>query len=258
MKPNGGLSSARNAGLGIATGDYVLFVDSDDFLMKDTVEKLLSAIEKGSKADFAFCDFLDSKRPDLSEAVREKGEDPIVMDLKGFKGFLSDHWSREYVDAVVAWNKLYRRSFLEGMLFPEGRWHEDEFFVNAILSRMERCVFLPEKLYFYRENEESITGAKNRFDVRHLDVFDAYAERVRIAKSAGDRGFAEKTALNGFEKLLTFLRDADASDEDTDSAVKAIRKKYSAFYRAVFGTLNPKRKLKYFAGIFNYRLLIKR
>ncbi|MCR4792397.1 MAG: glycosyltransferase [Lachnospiraceae bacterium] len=257
-KQNGGLSSARNAGLEIATGEYVLFVDSDDSIEPDTVEKLITAICRDPEVSFAFCDIQDTRRPELTDVVKARGNDARVMDRKAYQGFLSDHQSREYVVAVVAWNKLFKRHFIDGLLFPVGKWHEDEFFVNAILSRMNSCVFLPERLYRYRENEEGITGAKNRFDVRHLDVFDAYSERVQGAAASGDREFAEKTSRNGFDKLLAFYVDAKGSDADTDNAVRLVKKKYAAFYKAVCGVLSPKRKLKFLAGVIRPELLLRR
>lgn len=256
-KQNGGLSSARNAGMEAATGEYIIFVDSDDSIESDCIEKLIGAICTRTEADFVFCDFFDPRRPDLSDDLKKKGSDPIIMDRKGYEEFLSNHLSREYVDAVVAWNKLFKRCFLEGLIFPEGRWHEDEFFVNSVLERTAICVFIPEKLYRYRVNDEGITGNKNLFDPRHLDVFDAYTERVNKSSAIGDHSFAEKTAVNGFEKLLVFFRDLDGSSSDTKQMRRLLHRKYASYYRSVIGALSLKRKLKYMAGLLNCRLLIR-
>lgn len=251
-KTNGGLSSARNAGLDVSSGEYICFIDSDDTVDKDFAGRLVSALSEEAKALFAFCDFDDPRRPELLKGNKEKGQNPAALGKEDFKAFLSDHKSREYVDAVIVCNKLFKRELFDSLRFNEGRWHEDEFLVNEIIKRMQNCVFLSDKLYFYRVNEEGITGKIQKRDLRHLDVFDAYEDRIRNAGLEGDKGFAKTTAENGLAKIWELIKEEKASKPVNVPYYKALKHRYSSFYRTAFKYIGAKKKLKYLAG-FIYR-----
>ena len=135
-KPNGGLSSARNAGLESSSGEYICFIDSDDTVEPEFAEKLIDAFCMDPLADFAFCDFEDTRRPELTEKLKVTGDTAILLEKEGFKELLSDHKSREYVNAVIVCNKLFKRELFNDLRFSEGRWHEDEFFTNVILKKI--------------------------------------------------------------------------------------------------------------------------
>ena len=254
-KPNGGLSSARNAGLDIFSGEYVCFIDSDDIVKKEFAEKLIAVLCTDPLAGFAFCDFEDTRRPELKEKIKGTGDNAIFLEKEDYKSLLSDHKSREYVDAVIVCNKIFRRDLFTGLRFSEGRWHEDEFFTNILLKDMRKCVFLPQKLYIYRINEEGITGKVQKSDVRHLDVFDAYTERIQNAKQERDRDFAKKTAENGLSKIWELIKEEKASKPVNKPYYKALKKRYSSFYRTAFKYIGVKKKLKYLAGFIYQRFL---
>lgn len=254
-KPNGGLSSARNAGLGVFTGEYVCFVDSDDIVKKEFAGKLVRSLDDNVSADFALCDFEDSRRPELTRKFRDIKEAAFLLGKEDYKELLSDHKSREYVDAVIVCNKLFKKEMFRNLRFCDGRWHEDEFIANEILKRMTKCVFVPEKLYIYRVNEEGITGKKRKRDIRHLDVFDAYTERIKNAKQERDRDFAKKTAENGLEKIWGLIKEEKASKPVSKQYYKVLKKRYSSFYRTAFRYIGIKKKLKYMAGFIYQRFL---
>lgn len=242
---NGGLSAARNAGMDQATGDYLAFVDSDDRLRNDYVEKLLEAVKSIKTDDSSFC---------FSLCDCETGRCTIeVSGLSGKKTIsrsdyiknISDPISRDYLLEVMACNKMYLRKGLDQIRFPKGRIHEDEFFTNKILQNMKNCAFVPEKLYIYRDNEEGITGKKCRFDLRHLDVLDAYSERVVITYEMGDKEAAEITARNGLYKLCRMYIDAQEDVNNFDKNKKEIRKKYREFFRCNNRYMNIKKRAKY-------------
>ena len=239
-KENGGLSSARNAGLKAADGEYIAFIDSDDKVDKDYFSLLFAAVNKEEKISFSFCDCTWTRCPKLKKTYDEE----LLLQDGEFGKWLKNPDSREYVLAVIACNKLYRRRFIDGLQFPMGRWHEDEFFTNDVLKRVEKCIFVPKELYYYRENEQSITGSANRLNKRHLDTFDAYTVRIVDSINRNDKVLATSTAEYGLVKLQKYIREI-GNGEDTDKELKStFKKKYREFYFANKKALGTKKKLK--------------
>ena len=188
---NKGLSGARNRGLAEAKGDYICFIDSDDMVSPDYLADMLDAIKVG-QADMAFCDVDSSKLAEPYYDIKER----CTLKPATCREWLEDPWSREYVLMVVAWNKLYSKALLEGFHFEEGKWHEDEYAVNQIIYRIQRAVYVPKKLYKYRDNVGGITGESNKDNKKHMDAFDAYTDRIEIAIKNNDLSFANRTLAN--------------------------------------------------------------
>lgn len=252
-KINGGLSSARNVGMRGAKGAYISFVDSDDTVGTVFLQRLYEALAGQEDASFAFC---DSVLPLCRRPKVEYDGDTLPLDGEALRGWLTDHRSRYYVLAVIVCDKLYKREVLEGLVFPTDCWHEDEFFINGILARLGRCVFVPQTLFFYRAHAQSITGDENKFDSRHLDVFDAYIARVRAALKEGRRSFATATAENGLSKLKEYYNMILTEPEETQELLSSITRVSRKYYIAVFRPLGMKKKVQGFALLLFGRFIL--
>ena len=145
---NGGQGRARNFALEVAQGEFIGFADSDDWVEPDMFPRLLALAER-EQADIAVC---DSWRETDSGSTYEKAcpqEHPLAS-------------------AGSVWNKLYRRSCIEGIRFPEGLWYEDLSFSAKALVRSRKTVFLPEALYHYRSG--NLSTMRNQNSRKNLDM----------------------------------------------------------------------------------------
>lgn len=189
-KENGGLSSARNFGVKHSNGKYISFVDSDDFISKDYLKYLYMALIE-TNSDVSFCNFEKfyndlpvQKETAYNFAIKEKIE---LMEKLTHTGANCD-----CTNIVVAWNKLIRKDLAEKITFPLGKWHEDEFYINSVLENADKFVYVDSNLYFYRQRNDSIVGSDNKCDIRHLDLIDAFEERICLFEKIADKNLYQE------------------------------------------------------------------
>lgn len=172
-KENGGLSDARNAGMAAASGEYMAFVDSDDWVDKQFISVMYQAIVV-TGADIAACDILMTENQDSVATGSTEFSLAVCTPEEAIEDIT---YGRRF--RAVVWNKLYKRNVLAGEYFSVGRYHEDEFFTYRILDKATVLVFADQILYYYYQRSGSIMGSVS---VRHLDAFDAYLERLAYLK----------------------------------------------------------------------------
>ena len=139
-KKNGGLSSARNYGIKKAKGKYICLVDSDDWVKKDFVAKMVEAVAQ-EDADIVVCGYNDQ----VPEQRVVSGEEATVKLL-----------TKQENMEIVAWNKMYRRSLFDDISYSEGEKYEDTLTTYKLLSKAGKVAYVPESLYVYRERAGSI------------------------------------------------------------------------------------------------------
>ncbi len=147
-KENGGLSDARNVGIENATGEYIQFIDSDDFVEKDMIEILHNDICQ-EKADVSMCSLYLYKDGEKTTDASYKRE--IFNKEQVLKEILLDERVRSY-----AWNKMFKKSLFESIRFPKGKVFEDIYTMSTIFQKANKIVFNDIPLYYYRQREGSI------------------------------------------------------------------------------------------------------
>lgn len=241
---NQGLSAARNTGIDIAKGDYLCFIDSDDFVTNNYIESFVKELEV-TGADFVLCDIISSK---LADSAMEIDENKILTP-EDCRYWLTNPISREYVLMVVAWNKLYKRSLFESYRFPEGKLHEDEFMINYMIYHVSKAAYISNANYIYRNNENSITGKDNANNIKHLNGIEAYEERLNIALKHNDSDFASITLKWSLLKLAHFYK--DGNDKMKQNAMEMFVRLYDNYHEILTKKQQAKYKMfKSTPGIF--------
>ncbi len=200
-KKNGGLSSARNAGLDICTGDFVMFVDGDDYLVENAVE-ILTDIQKKYNSDIVQFDYEETDTPYVSKCDTEMPEPLYVNDKKE----MFDTLYKLGGCAVSACTKLYKKELFEGLRFKDGIFFEDEQLIPYVLMKAESVTYITNKLYCYYMRTGSII--KSTFNEKKLVVFDILNERIKILSSLGYWDLVEKEKSRIFSNLVYYWTNA--------------------------------------------------
>lgn len=181
---NQGLSKARNVGIDNASGDYIIFVDSDDYISDNFIECLLECIQD-SNCMIAECHlkkFTDGTIPKEKEIYKSN------KILSAYE-WLTETGLGDFISSVV-WNKIYKRELFEGISFPIGRVYEDEATLYKIVYRSGRICRTYQKLYNYRLRESSITSSQMTPTALHNKII-ALKERISFFDECDEKRIAD-------------------------------------------------------------------
>lgn len=194
-KENGGLSDARNFGLLEAVAEYVLFVDSDDYIEKTTCEK-----------------FYNSKETDVEiivgDALRIEGEKKSLMDHVDVaieSAISGSEFLREQLKSkkmyMTAWLNLYNREFLinNNLFFKKGIYHEDEQWTPRVFLKAKKVKYIKFPFYYYIIRENSITKRKDKTK-NGIDIINTCYELEEIYEKIDDKEL--KKLLNDYLVML--------------------------------------------------------
>ena len=171
-KKNGGLSDARNAGMPHVTGKYVIFIDSDDYIESDMLEYMYRNIEK-SGADFSTCGVYDVYGDHI--VAQKYEEEELVSAEKAFSYILQG----TNIKGAI-WNKLFRRSVIEGLEFPVGKTFEDVFYTCELMKRVNKVYVGTEPKYYYIHRENSITTKP--YTLADNAIIEGYAKTYKVVR----------------------------------------------------------------------------
>lgn len=201
-KENGGPSSARNAGVAAARGDFIGYVDGDDWVEPQMYEKMLEAcLEKD--ADAAICTYRQVGRG--AEQIHPTGN---VLELgrdEALELYISGH--PQYHIYHCVWSKLFRRELIADIRFPEGRKSEDIMYTTKALVKALKCVFLDTPYYNYMMDRETSIMNSRYHERRFQDEIPFWREQAAYLAEHGYGQLARKAQHQFYRKMLFYYED---------------------------------------------------
>ena len=218
-KENGGLSDARNAGIEMARGCYIGFVDSDDYISPDMFEILVTNLEAHS-ADISMCGYVDV----YADHIKGCCKDRIVYEWDQREAILQILLGKQL--SVHAYTKLYKKELFHTVRYPKGKVSEDAYVIMDILDQIHTAVFTPYTAYYYVHRSESIkTDAYNRGDLGRIEahnknyeyICDHFPEYKSLA-------YERYLGANAFVASKMALSDVRESNEDCGAVFSLLRR----------------------------------
>lgn len=249
-KKNGGLSDARNAGARIAASDYVIFLDSDDYIAQDMMETLYT-LAKDSGADMSVCGvynvYGEREIPQYSKSEEFicTGEEAFMHILEGKK-----------IPGTIC-NKLIKRQIVQQIEFPAGRLYEDAFYTLDLVQRVENVSVTTRPMYYYAHRQDSITTST--FKEADLDIIYAYRKTLELVKKKYPRLMMQAVFRLFWAHFIVIDRILGTGDYKTNIYLKTSRR---FLKRNIFRIIrNPyfekKRRLAAILLFFNVNLYRK-
>ena len=168
---NAGAANAKNAALDLASGDYIAFVDSDDWVERDWLQRMVSVLEQ-READLVECSFVREFR-NRTEAGNDEA---FVNRLFSTEEYLSQYLS--IWTCSLFWNKLFKRELTENIRFrKERRCIDDEFYTYKVVSEAKRIQRIHDTLYHYRQRQTSAVSMNEKRFQRTNDALEILIER---------------------------------------------------------------------------------
>ena len=226
-KKNGGLASGRNAGIARATGEYMAFMDGDDWADPDMYERLLSALLE-TDADVAVCRYRWVYADRTVDA--STGRRIILEGDEALRQYIAENDDIQIQNA--AWNKLYRRDLIGGpddLRFDESRWYEDILYTTKLFARVKKCVYLDSASYNYvcdRAGSYMNRGVSDRILTDQIPI---YRDRAAFLREAGWPDLADMQNYYFCKRLLIYYTQTHRSAEPPEEK----RRKKAAIREAV-------------------------
>lgn len=222
---NKGLSIARNCGIELAKGDWISFIDSDDWIEPSFYETLIELSSK-YEGDIFSCDFVYR----YNEETFNHDKDKLTVanyDLDSLiKGLLPDDPNIKF----VVWNKIWKRSLIDNIRFKEGQVSEDIAFDRQIFLRSKGLVHINKTLYNYRQNREGNTSSS--FKLARMCVIDEFKEFINDLDKLGKPELGDIVTIVAAEHLIDYYNSAIIFHQS-----KTIRKKifhgFLIFYKRI-------------------------
>lgn len=199
-KENGGLSDARNTGTAMAQGDWITYIDGDDYVEREYLEELYTlACENEAQVSVVQACIRHGKYAE-KEPDRKTLLNKEIKVISGRKA-VEEIVHRNNMNMVCAWGKLYHKELFPALVYPYGKVHEDEFITYRVFYEVERVAVSPKQYYNYVIREDSIT--RRDYYEKRLDRLEALKESIDFFEEKREEQFVAYARLRYFLNLQT-------------------------------------------------------
>lgn len=236
-KQNGGLSDARNVALDVMTGEYVTFVDSDDYIAPDAIETMYSALTR-NHADIAVGNM---------ESFNENSEPTgFVFPPTKQEIVYTGRDLLKLINQPSGPNKLYKSELFRSLRFPKGKLYEDLHIWHKHLQNISSCVMTGKTAYYYLIRSESIMHAN--YTIRNTDDIEAFVERYEWLDSIGEHALANENRMFIYANYAKACAKLDKSIPEHSARLAEIKKIYSDCCSVLLkdSSVSSKQKLRLF------------
>lgn len=238
---NGGLSNARNSGLHVAKGEFIGFVDGDDYIEADMYETLYNAIIQNN-AQMSICDFyvVNQKQEKMQKEIQTniKEDKKIFNKQEAMKEMLLDINIRGYV-----WTKLFKKDCFESLRFPEGKNYEDIAISIKCFEKTDKIVYINKQKYNYVQRENSIDHVKSERNLR--DAIEVSYERYKYVK----KNYAEIKEHNVYSfihRILCVYKDLKNIEIYYFDMIKELKTDFLNLESSVINLMNENQKFEWY------------
>lgn len=249
---NCGGAHARNVGLKYAKGDYIAFVDADDYLEPGFIKVLLHYIEKYN-ADIAECGYYYVGKGEKS-AEGVQGADVLEFDtLRAMKEHIADRMCKQ-----IVWNKLYKRDLIRDIPFVEGKIIDDEFWTYRVIGKIKKIIHICQPLYNYVQHESSVMHKK--YNLKRLQALEAQQLRLKYIQNNYTelKDYAEYmlyfACMYHMQMCLKYL-DSNSCNKAFQTISQIISQEYKKF--TFVKTISPIQMFWVMASRINFKLTCK-
>lgn len=225
-KNNEGAAEARNYGIRLAKGDFIGFVDSDDYIEENMYETLYN-IMIDFKSDIVVCNHMNFK----DNFYKRENKRIMKKDIKSFnniealENYLLNYGDKNKVMKTIVWDKLYKKELFDNISFPKGKIAEDGYVIYKLLYYSNKITYVDEILYYYYQRNDSVS--KTKFSLKTLEVYDdwreiflfLYSKNKKLSKKAAkyyiDKHISTyKKLMNNEYKLEVYKKYKDLIRDD--------------------------------------------